>query len=70
MKCVEYQADVGTNCGICIRTCPFNKSKHWGHDLVRLAVKGRVGSLDSLLVWIDDRLGYGRFKNADHFWWE
>jgi reductive dehalogenase len=70
MKCIEYQADVGTNCGICIRTCPFNKSKHWGHDLVRLAVKRRVGSVDSLLVWIDDLLRYGRFKNADHFWWE
>jgi len=68
LKCLEYQGEAGTNCGICIRTCPFNKPKHWSHDLTRLGIRQRVSAFDSLLVWMDDLLGYGKFKGADHFW--
>ena len=70
LKCLEYQGEAGTNCGICIRTCPFNKSRHWSHDVVRLGIKQRIGALDAFLVWMDDLLGYGRFNSADHFWGE
>ena len=68
MKCHEYQAKVGTNCGICIRTCPFNKSKHWSHNLVRGIIKMKNSSVDSVLVKSDDLFGYGKFKSPDDFW--
>ncbi|MFC2001919.1 reductive dehalogenase [Chloroflexota bacterium] len=68
MKCYEYCAKVGTNCGICIRTCPFNKSKHWGHNLVRAIVRMKNSNIDSLLARMDDIVGYGKFKNPDYFW--
>ncbi|MFC2066600.1 reductive dehalogenase [Chloroflexota bacterium] len=68
MKCYEYWAKTGTNCGICIRTCPFNKAQHWVHNLARWSVKRRNSSIDSLMVWMDDMLGYGKFKNTDYFW--
>lgn len=67
-KCYAYWAEVGTNCGICIRTCPFNKPKHWVHDISRFVIKRRIGRLDAFLVWLDDILGYGKFKSPDHFW--
>lgn len=70
MKCYEYWAKVGTNCGICIRTCPFNKSKHWSHNLVRGFVRRGNSNIDSLIVRMDDLFGYGKFRNADHFWLE
>ena len=68
MKCIEYQAKVGTNCGICIRTCPFNKSKHWSHNLVRWVIRRRNSNIDSLIVRLDDMLGYGKSGKSDDFW--
>jgi len=70
MKCYEYWAKVGTNCGICIRTCPFNKSKHWSHNLVRWVIRRRNSNIDSLITQMDDLLGYGKFRKADDFWLE
>jgi len=70
MKCYEYWAKVGTNCGICIRACPFNKSKRWSHNLVRWVIRIRNSVIDSLLVQIDDLLGYGKSKRAEDFWLE
>jgi len=70
MKCYQYWAEVGTNCGICIRTCPFNKPEYWNHDLVRWFVRRKNSNIDSFLVRMDDMLGYGRFKNTDYFWRE
>jgi ferredoxin len=61
-------ADVATNCGICIRTCPFNKSQHWSHNLVRYGVRRKNRILDSLFVRLDDLFGYGRYKKAEEFW--
>ena len=68
MKCFKYMSKVGTNCGLCIRVCPFNKPKGWIHDFVRFGIKRRIGILDSLIVWFDDLLGYGRSMDPDHFW--
>lgn len=70
MKCSEYWAKVGTNCGICIRTCPFNKSKQWSHDLVRWVIRMRSSNFDSLIARVDDLVGYGKFGNAEKFWLE
>ncbi|MBI2831543.1 MAG: reductive dehalogenase [Chloroflexi bacterium] len=68
MKCFKYFAKVGTNCGICIRTCPFNKSKHWGHKPVRNIIRMKNRNVDRLIARMDDLLGYGRYQTPDHFW--
>ncbi len=66
-KCREYWSKVGTNCGICIRVCPFNKDRSWLHDTVRWLVK-HAPWLDATLVWSDDRLGYGKSSGPRVFW--
>lgn len=68
LKCYEYCSSVGTYCGICIRTCPFNKSAHWSHNLVRSVIRRKNGRIDSLIARMDDRLGYGKFGKPEGFW--
>lgn len=65
-KCFSYWAAQNSDCSICIRVCPFNKdySKWWHRIGVRLAGT----RLRSLLLWLDERLGYGeRLKPKE--WW-
>ena len=68
LKCYNYWTRVGTNCGICIRVCPFNKPGHRVHDIARWFVRKRNREVDSLLARFDDVLGYGRFRDPDLFW--
>ncbi|MFC1909442.1 4Fe-4S double cluster binding domain-containing protein [Chloroflexota bacterium] len=66
-KCHEYSAEVGTNCGICLNACPFNKSRGKVHDVVRWFIKNfRV--VDPLILKIDDALGYGKYRSPDRLW--
>ncbi len=66
-KCRTFFSRVGTNCGICMRTCPFNKGSGSQHDIVRWFIK-RFPSLDSTIVRFDDWLGYGKGKDPYFFW--
>lgn len=66
-KCLEFQAKAGTNCGICLRVCAFNKGHHKIHDMARFFIKN-TRWMDPLIVWLDDALGYGGFKKPDGFW--
>jgi reductive dehalogenase len=65
--CRGYWSKVGTNCGICIRVCPFNKGKGRLHDAVRCLVK-RAPSVDRAMLWTDDLFGYGKYLNPEVFW--
>jgi reductive dehalogenase len=66
-KCYAYWSEVATNCGICIRTCPFNKPKHKIHDATRWFIKN-FSQVNPLIVRLDDVMGYGKFKSSDSFW--
>lgn len=66
-KCRRYWSKVGTDCGICIRVCPFNKRKGLIHDNVRWLVK-RAPWVDPLTIRMDDLLGYGKYLSPDFFW--
>jgi epoxyqueuosine reductase len=67
-KCKEnLNSKAGTNCGICIRVCPFNKPKGLIHQMSRWLVR-RVPSADPLLVKMDDFLGYGKHLSSELFW--
>jgi epoxyqueuosine reductase len=67
-KCYAYDAEIGTNCGVCIRVCPWNKPQNSLHSFSKwLAING--GSLTRhLLVRLDNTFGYGKsLKPSD--WW-
>ncbi|MBI2906172.1 MAG: reductive dehalogenase [Chloroflexi bacterium] len=66
-KCAEFCAKVATNCGICIRVCPFNKGHHAIHDATRAVIKNAPW-LDPWIVRLDDALGFGRLKSPETFW--
>ncbi len=42
-KCLSYWAKLGTDCGVCIRVCPFNKPPGFWHEVVKLGVGGSGG---------------------------
>ncbi|MBI2906201.1 MAG: reductive dehalogenase [Chloroflexi bacterium] len=66
-KCAQFQARAGTNCGICLRVCPFNKGHSRVHDVTRFFIRN-ARWVDGILVRLDDALGFGRFKAPDAFW--
>jgi len=58
----------GSGCGMCIKTCPFNKPDSWLHDATRILIGAKVGALDNILVKLDDASGFGKPEPADIFW--
>ncbi len=66
-KCRTFWSTLGTNCGICIRACPFNKGHGFHHEIVRWFIRS-FPFLDSTIVRFDDWLGYGKQKDPRFFW--
>jgi len=67
-KCWEYRLrNFGTNCGICVRVCPFNKSESRFHSATRFLIR-HTRFFDRVLSRIDDLLQYGRFSHPNLFW--
>ncbi len=66
-KCYQYGASVGTQCGICIRACPFNKPNQGIHRLARWAINNTPW-VDPALVWLDNAMNYGSFLKPSEFW--
>jgi epoxyqueuosine reductase len=65
-KCLTFWADNRTDCANCIRVCPFNKLPGLFHNFVRWGIKD-MPMLNRLFLWGDDMMGYGKRKNAKHF---
>jgi ferredoxin len=57
-RCYHHWRTLGTDCGICLRVCPFAKPDTPLHRLVR-RIAARTRRLTKLFLWWDDRL-YGR----------
>jgi len=66
-KCDYYGAYTGTNCGICIRVCPFNKSRAWIHSMSRWLIQ-HAPMANPLMVRMDKLLGYGKQSEPGLFW--
>jgi reductive dehalogenase len=66
-KCRQFWAEVGTNCGICIRACPFNKGRARIHDVTRWIIKN-FKFIDPLILKLDEIMGYGKYQPAEKFW--
>lgn len=65
-RCYEFWKGVGTNCGLCLVRCPFNKGSHWSHQIAKAAI-AMFPTANPLLARLDDFLGYGR-PRVDGFW--
>jgi len=67
-KCYGFWASDSSNCGNCIRVCPFNKpATGLLHSSVRWGVKNAPW-LDSLFLRGDGLLGYEKQRPAAEFW--
>ena len=66
-KCIEYQYTIGTACAVCVRSCPFNKSRGFIHDMARWMAK-HAPAIDPMLIRMDDLVGYGKQNDASRFW--
>lgn len=66
-KCFGYWVAQNSDCSICIRVCPYNKDfARWWHRLGRRLAGTR---LRRLLLWLDERLGYGA-RVKPNAWWQ
>ncbi len=61
-RCYKYWRTLGTDCGLCLRTCPFAKPDTWLHRFVRWIIRDST-SLHGLMLRADD-LVYGRKPEA------
>ncbi len=57
-SCFTYWCAIGTDCGLCMRSCPFSHPDNALHNVVRAGVK-RSGLFRPLALILDD-LFYGR----------
>ena len=65
-KCYIYWGKYKTDCNNNIRSCPFNKPPRLWHDTVGFCIRN-LSMFNSLMIWMDDLLGYGRQRKGD-FW--
>ena len=70
-KCFKFWANQGTECGICIRVCPYNKLPETaiGRLYFRLWILLAATPLRRLALWLDGALGFGKRFRPD-WWWK
>lgn len=61
-KCYRYWHAVGTDCSICMTSCPWTKPRNWFHKSIS-ALATVKGPHQALMTWAD-KLFYGEFKGA------
>lgn len=66
-KCFSFLASIGTDCGTCIRVCPFNKPANTFHRMVKWKIK-HFPVLNPLFIKADGIFGYGRPARPADFW--
>ena len=65
--CYEYWRELGSNCGVCFRTCSFTKYKGLSHDFVKWWIK-RTRLFNKFFVFMDELLDYGKRKDPKSYW--
>jgi epoxyqueuosine reductase len=65
-KCYDFN---GFSCSNCKRVCPFTKPNNsWLHRIIRKAIEGRIGPLNTLMMNLDQASGYGQQLQSRNFW--
>jgi len=69
-KCFKFWCNQGTECGICIRVCPYNKdTSTYGKALYYRLWRRLAGTrLRRFALWLDIKLGFGARKEPN-WWW-
>ena len=52
-SCYRYWRLRGSDCGLCVKVCPYAHPRSWAHDLVRSAIQ-RNPAARRLAIWADD----------------
>jgi reductive dehalogenase len=70
-KCFRFWANQGTECGICIRVCPYNKQPEsaLGRLYFRAWTRLAGSPARALALWLDGALGFGKRLRPD-WWWK
>lgn len=68
--CFQIWANQGTECGICIRVCPYNKNnatiaQRMYYRLFRFMA---ASPLKKVALWLDNALNYGKRIPAQNWW--
>ncbi|MFC1969251.1 reductive dehalogenase [Chloroflexota bacterium] len=66
-NCFSFMARSDTDCGVCIRVCPFNKPPAKLHDMVRWGVR-RAPWLNSGFLQGDKWMGHWKRAAPAYFW--
>jgi reductive dehalogenase len=66
-KCRAYWTSSGTNCGLCITVCPFNKDPGWIHNIPRWTISN-FPFLNYLWLRLETIMGYGNLLDNSNFW--
>ncbi len=67
-KCFEFWAKNGSECGNCIRVCPWNKDfSHGLHRMTRWFIT-HVPAMNRLMVLMDGWFGYGKRVSPEQWW--
>lgn len=56
--CYTYWCSVGTDCGKCIKVCPFSHPNNWLHNIIRFGIKNNF--IFRQLALLLDNFYYGR----------
>ncbi|MFH1686676.1 MAG: reductive dehalogenase domain-containing protein [bacterium] len=63
--CLQYWRAIGTDCGLCMRVCPFSHPPTFVHNVVKAGIK-RSAFARQVSTWADD-LFYGRKVKYERF---
>lgn len=66
-RCKRFQSKVGTNCGICIKACPYNKPDSFAHWFVT-SVISLTSLANPLILKGDEIFEFGKLKKPEDFW--
>jgi ferredoxin len=65
-KCLRYWRLIGTDCGLCMKVCPYSHPPTFLHNLVRAGIR-RSAVARTLSVWGDDLLYGPEVRTARDF---
>lgn len=70
-KCFNIWANQGTECGICIRVCPYNKNNEtWKQRFYfRFFRKLAASPFKKLALWLDNKLEFDK-RQSPNTWWK
>ncbi len=69
-KCFKFWTNQGTECGVCMRVCPYNKdiSRRWMRMYYRAWQRLAASPFKKLALWLDVKLGFGKRIKPEAYW--